>query len=182
MAQKNSKQLEKLCNWPQHKHPNFKGNNKPKANQSLVYLKQLSEMLVKIEDEQGKVTITYGFTSHDLLCYLNKHSPGDMGPTLDQHASSELNSRGNRICKREGASCDILVEGFESKMDEIARFITENLNYDRLYFYGKNKPLHISIGPEQAKYALIRNTRSDGRRVNGKSAIGEATRDLFDNV
>jgi|GEM_PF-4659276 len=38
-------------------------------------------------------------------------------------------------------------------MDEIARYITANLAFDRLYFYGKDKPLHISTGPENAKYA-----------------------------
>ncbi len=182
MAKQVEKQQINLINWHKNKHPNFKQENEPKAEQTLHYLNQLSELLTNIENELGKVTITYGFTSHNLLCYLNKHSPGDMGPTLDQHASSELNSRGNRICKRDGASCDILVAGYEHKMDEIARYITANVNYDRLYFYGKDRPLHISIGPEQAKYALIRNTRSDGRRVNGKSAIGEATHELFDNV
>ncbi|MDL5029792.1 hypothetical protein QR676_21430 [Vibrio sp. TMPB1044] len=111
-----------------------------------------------------------------------KNSPGDMAPDIDQHASMELNSRDSRICKRNGAACDIYVEGYEQRMDEVARFICSHLEFDRLYFYGKDKPLHISVGADNSKYALIRQRRSDGLRVNTKSAKGSATQALFDDL
>ncbi|MEZ8394586.1 hypothetical protein BCS65_12565 [Vibrio cyclitrophicus] len=105
-----------------------------------------------------------------------------MAPDIDQHASMELNSQDSRICKRNGAACDIYVEGYEQRMDEVARFICTHLEFDRLYFYGKDKPLHISVGADNSKYALIRQRRSDGLRVNTKSAKGSATQALFDDL
>src|SRR5690606_19112863 len=90
-----------------------------------------------IEDSFGKVSITYGFTSPELLRHILKHSPGDMAPEIVQHASMEFNTRGSRICKRDGASCDFYVEGYQQRMDVIARFIVNSLHFDRLYFYGK---------------------------------------------
>ncbi|WP_226421870.1 hypothetical protein [Vibrio sp. E14] len=94
----------------------------------------------------------------------------------------EMNAHGNRICKRDGAACDVIVEGYESNMGEIAKYICNNLEFDRLYFYGESKPTHISIGPNNTRYALIRKTRDDGVRVNTKSAKGVAARTLFDNL
>lgn len=67
-------------------------------------------------------------------------------------------------------------------MDEVASYICKNIEFDRLYFYGKDRPLHISIGPENSRYALIRERRSDGVRVNSKSAKGSATLTLFDSL
>ncbi|MFV8452837.1 hypothetical protein ACNO65_22680 [Vibrio campbellii] len=94
----------------------------------------------------------------------------------------ELNSQGNRICKRDGAACDFYVQGYEQRMDEVAKYICTNLEFDRLYFYGKDRPIHISVGSENTRYVLIREKRSDGLRVNKKSAKGSATRTLFDNL
>ena len=102
-----------------------------------------------------------------------------MAPNLDQHAAMEVNSRSNRICKRDGAACDFYLAGYEQRMDIIAAYITEHLSFDRLYFYGKDRPIHVSIGPNPARYALIRETRRDGVRVNKKSAYGDATLKLF---
>lgn len=138
-----------------------------------------TDILSQIEDSFGKVSITYGFTSPELLRHILKHSPGDMAPEIDQHASMEFNTRGSRICKRDGASCDFYVEGYQQRMDVIARFIVNSLHFDRLYFYGKNKPIHISIGPEQSHYALIRTRRTDGLRINKKSGKGDAAKKLF---
>ena len=94
----------------------------------------------------GEVSITYRFTSHALLRYILKNSPGDVAPNIDQHASMEYNSKGNRIFKRDGAACDFYIKNYEQRMDEIAKFICKHLEFDRLYFYGKDRPIHISIG------------------------------------
>ena len=170
-----------LAHWHRTKHSDFVGNNTPSSasqEQLLILQTSILEPLTIL----GQVTITYGFTSHALLRYILKNSPGDMAPDIDQHASMELNSRTNRICKRDGAACDFYVEGYENRMDEIAKYICMNLEFDRLYFYGKDRPIHISIGPQNTRYALIREKRSDGVRVNRKSAKGCATQTLFDNL
>lgn len=174
--------LEQLLNWHLHKHPQYKLDN-PASQSSQQQLSLLSDnLIIPIENTLGAVKITYGFTSPSLLSYIKKHNPTDMAPEIDQHAAMELNTRGNRICKRDGAACDILVEGYENKMDVVASYIVKNLAFDRLYFYGKSAPLHISIGPENSRYALIRTTRSDGLRVNRKSSKGRSSQTLFDHL
>jgi len=171
-----------LLDWYRERHPSYKHSNTPNK-ESAQQLALLQTMLIDpITTDLGQTTITYGFTSHALLRHLLSNSSRDMAPNIDQHASMELNSKGNRICKRDGAACDFYVQGYEQRMDEVAKYICTNLEFDRLYFYGKNRPIHISVGPENTRYALIRDTRSDGLRVNKKSAKGSATRTLFDNL
>ncbi|WP_321463409.1 hypothetical protein [uncultured Vibrio sp.] len=171
-----------LHNWYTKRHPSFEGNNLSNSL-STTHLKYLTEnILIPLDEQFGSVQITYGFTSHSLLLHILKNSPGDMAPNIDQHASMELNSKGNRICKRDGAACDFFVEGYQNNMDQVAKYICKNLEFDRLYFYGKDRPIHISVGPENTRYALIREKRSDGLRVNKKRAKGGATQTLFDNL
>ncbi|GGA93401.1 hypothetical protein [Agarivorans gilvus] len=171
-----------LLDWYKNKHSEYLGSNKP-SSLSSNYLHQLSSaVLTPIAQKLGSVVITYDFTSHPLLRYILNNKPSDMAPKLDQHAAMELNSQGKRICKRDGAACDFYVLGYETKMNEVARFIVNQLNFDRLYFYGKDRPIHLSIGPENTHYALIRSRRSDGVRINQKSAQGIATRKLFNHL
>lgn len=174
--------IEKLLDWHLDKHPHYAQGNLTTAA-SLEQLEILcTNLLLPLEQQFGKVAITYGFTSAPLLRYILKNSPGDMAPSIDQHAAMEVNSRGNRICKRDGAACDLYIAGYEQHMDIIASYIAEHLPFDRLYFYGKDRPLHLSTGPEPARYALIRHTRADGIRVNKQSAYGNATPQLFNQL
>lgn len=171
-----------LIHWYKTKHVGYQHNNEPNEK-SLYFLKQISDkILTPLEKKLGPAAITYGFTSAPLLHYIQKNSPGDMAPKIDQHAAMELNSRGNHICKREGAACDFLIQGYENNMAEVARFIVKNLDFDRLYFYGHNKPIHISFSDHNIRYVLFRKTRSDGLRVNSKSTKGSATQTFFDNL
>ena len=171
-----------LINWYQTKHVDYLGEN-PISLHSERQLQHLQNEIIRpLQMRFGAVNITYGYTSHSLLRWILKNSPGDMAPDIDQHASMELNSKGKRICKRDGAACDFYIEGYENRMDEVAKYICIHLPFDRLYFYEKKKPIHISIGPENSRYALIRQTRSDGLRVNKKSAKGSATQTLFDDL
>lgn len=171
-----------LLDWFLTKHPKYSLGNEPNEL-SQYYLEQLrTKILVPIASEFGHVKITYGFTNHSLLRHILNHSSGNMAPNIDQHASMECNSKGTRICKRDGAACDFYVEGYKREMNEIAKFICKNLEFDRLYFYGKENPLHISVGPDNSRFALIRTTRNDGLRVNTKSAKGKATQTLFEHL
>lgn len=172
----------KLIDWHQSRHPNYLGGNTVNKLSAIELQCLTVQILQPIERSLGEVTVTYGYTSHPLLRWILRNSPGDMAHDIDQHASMELNSRNSRICKRNGAACDIYVEGYEQCMNEVARFICTHLEFDRLYFYGKDKPLHISVGADNSKYALIRQRRSDGIRVNTKSAKGSATQALFDDL
>ncbi|PML39510.1 hypothetical protein BCT77_10785 [Vibrio breoganii] len=160
--------LNKLIHWHQQAHPEYVGNNAPNPDSKLSLEQLVSQILVPIEAQLGEVTISYGFNNSELNRYIQRISPRDTGPKEDQHAASELNLAGNRICTRDGAACDLWVKGFEDKMHLVAKFITEHLPFDRLYYYGSDRPIHISFGPEHSRYIQYRRTREDGKRVLGK--------------
>lgn len=84
------------------------------------------------------IRLTYGFCSPE----LSRKIPGRIAPKLDQHAACEWNRKGEPICSRLGAAADFIVE--DEDMAEVARWIMANLPYDRLYYYGKDRPIHLS--------------------------------------
>jgi hypothetical protein len=112
----------------------------PETYNALARLATL--VLDPVIDYFGPITLTYGFCSRELA----KHIPGRITPELDQHASHELNTRGKPICKRLGAAVDFVVS--DESMLEVAQWIINNTAFDRLYFYGDSRPLHVSCGPE----------------------------------
>ena len=165
-----------LINWYLRQHPGWQleKDNTPESENSLLWLKQLEDkILTPLEGSFGATTITYGFTSHELIREVLKQSPAHIAPELDQHAAHEVNTKGRRICKRDGAACDIYINGYENQMQVIASYIIDNLEFDRLYFYGDSRPLHISVGPEQSRFVQIMTTRPDGKRHPGMRGVGK---------
>lgn len=174
--------VNKLLNWFQHKHRAYRGENKPRQAHSQQALLQLSKKLLEpIEKQFGRVMITYGFTSFELLTFIKKNSPGDMSPQLDQHADFELNNRANRICQRDGAACDIFVAGYENQMHIIAQYVINELPFDRCYFYGRDRPLHISFGPDNKRYLHVKQRDESGKRNVGRGGTGEKALLLLQN-
>ncbi|GFD73165.1 hypothetical protein KUL113_25850 [Tenacibaculum sp. KUL113] len=163
---------QRLLNWYKSKHE-FLQSNEPINDSSTLALKELvSEILLPINRTLGKPIITYGFTSFPLKKFIQKVSPSGTAPTLDQHSSHETNSVGKQICNRGGAACDFFVEGVATS--DIVRFITQKLNYDRIYYYGNNRPLHVSIHlTEPLKHLQIMCESENGRRYPGKKAFGD---------
>ena len=79
---------------------------------------------------------------------------------------------GKQICSRGGAACDFFVEGVATS--DIVRFITQRLNYDRIYYYGNNRPLHVSIHlTEPLRHLQVMCESENGRRYPGKKAFGD---------
>ena len=110
-------------------------------------------------DYFGGIRLTFGFCSRELA----RRIAGRIAPALDQHAACELNARGKPICPRRGAAVDFLVP--DESMLEVARWIVANTPFDRLYYYGDCKPVHVSAGPE-ANGAIVVMTETDsGRRI-----------------
>ncbi|MEA5618079.1 hypothetical protein VB711_09555 [Cronbergia sp. UHCC 0137] len=98
-----------------------------------------------------KFQLTYGFCSQDLKKYLQKKDPitgqknGRIAPNLDQHISYEVNSKGKYYCERLGAACDFLIIDLPS--EQLVDWILQTkLPFDSLYFYGSQRPIHISYG------------------------------------
>lgn len=98
--------------------------------------------------------LTYGFCSIDLKRYLAQNNPktgiknGRVDPSRDQHMAHEVNRNGKYYCDRLGAACDFRIVGLES--DRLVEWILEQrLPFDSLYFYGSDRPIHISYGLQQ---------------------------------
>lgn len=113
--------------------------NKPKNPETYNALHALAtQLLDPLIDYFGAIRLTYGFCSEE----LGRHIKTRVAPKLDQHASHEINRRGLPICARGGAACDFIVD--DEDMREVADWILANLPFDRVYFYGPSRPLHVS--------------------------------------
>lgn len=152
--------LEDFCTCSQtYQKYAAKINPKPQNKESILALKQLNELIVEpIIDYFGRKNfkLTYGFCSPDLKRYLNQKDPltglknGRIDPTRDQHIAHEVNKNGKYYCQRLGAACDFLI--LNATSDRVVDWIlAQKLPFDSLYFYGVNRPIHISYGPEKKR-------------------------------
>jgi hypothetical protein len=98
-----------------------------------------------------------------LLAGTCKEIPGRMDLKRDQHVVHELNRLGNPVCPRLGAAVDFIVE--DESMLEVAQWIVENTSFDRLYFYGDDKPIHVSFGSEHSRQVVRMVAGKSGRLV-----------------
>ena len=125
-------------------------NNIPEQKEtfeSITYLAQT--ILDPVREKFGPLELTYGLCSHN----LQKHIKKSVAPKLDQHAGSERNSKGNLICPREGFAVDFRITNIGSKI--IADYIVKELNFDRLYYYGNDRPIHISAKQTEPLKSII---------------------------
>ncbi len=105
---------------------------------------------------RARFQLTYGFCSHDLKHWLARKDPvtgvknGRVSPNLDQHMAYEINRNGQYYCPRLGAAGDVRILHLPS--DELVTWIlTQELPFDSLYFYGTQRPIHISYGPQHKR-------------------------------
>jgi hypothetical protein len=97
-----------------------------------------TQILDPVIEYFGGIQLTYGFCSHE----LSKHITRRVAPKLDQHAALECTPTRRLICERGGAACDFYVE--HEDMKAVADWIIANTPFDRLYFYGTDRPIHVS--------------------------------------
>jgi hypothetical protein len=50
-------------------------------------------------------------------------------------------------------------------MAEVVEWIAANVAFDRLYFYGSNRPVHVSFGPDHSRQIIDILTGENGRRI-----------------
>lgn len=110
----------------------------------------------------GAIKLTYGFCSAGLARHIHLR----VAPELDQHASYELNRLGRPICPRGGAACDFIVE--DEDMRQVADWIIANLPFDRLYFYGSDRPIHVSFAVDGVRQAYTLTESKSGRLIPRK--------------
>lgn len=118
-----------------------------------------TQILDPVVEYFGAIRLTYGFCSAELGRHISKR----VAPKLDQHAACEVGPRNVPICNRLGAACDFIVD--DEDMHEVADWIIENLPFDRLYFYGPRRPIHVSFGPQHSRAAYQLMDRAGGAAV-----------------
>jgi len=130
----------------------------PKTYNSISKL--ALEVLDPVIDYFGSIVLTYGFSSSELSKKINSN----ISPKIDQHSGHECNRLGNPICDRLGIASDFVVE--DESMLEVARWVVSHTNFDRLYFYGDDRPIHVSVGPENSKQVtLMLPSKTSNRRI-----------------
>jgi DNA phosphorothioation-associated putative methyltransferase len=136
-----------------------KVDNIPKSPDSFNALYDLAtQVLDPVVEYFGGIELTYGFAGQQLTRLIS----GRIAPAIDQHAACEVNAAGKAICGRGGAAIDFLVQ-FED-MREVASWVLANCVFDRMYFYGKERALHVSVGPQLTRevYEMV---DKGGRRI-----------------
>lgn len=133
--------------------------NLPQRPDTYTALHDLAvQILDPVIDYYGMIRLSYGFCSQELAKAIRHR----IAPELDQHAGHELKRSGRPICPRLGAAVDFIVD--DEDMAEVARWIVAHLPFDRLYFYGTDRPLHVSWSETPAGEAWEMREVS-GRRV-----------------
>lgn len=137
----------------------LKLSNVPQQADTYTALFDLaSRILDPVIEYFGKIELTFGFCSAGLARNIKR----GISPGLDQHAAHELKRSGEHICSRLGAAVDFLVR--DEDMCEVVDWIVGNTPFDRMYFYGPDRPLHVSYGPE-LRGEMIEMIQSGSRLV-----------------
>ena len=138
----------------------------PKTYNSISKL--ALEVLDPVIDYFGSIVLTYGFSSSELSKKINSN----IAPKIDQHSGHECNRLGNPICDRLGIASDFVVE--DESMLEVARWVVSHTNFDRLYFYGDDRPLHVSAGPENSKQVtLMLPSKTSNQRIPRSMTVAQ---------
>ena len=124
-----------------------------------------THILDPVVDYFGGIKLTYGFCSTELGRHISKR----VAPKLDQHAGYERSRTGKVICDRGGAACDFLIE--DEDMLEVADWVIANTPFDRLYFYGSDRPIHVSYSPAGVRRAFSMRESKGGRLVPAPYAV-----------
>ena len=131
----------------------------PESTASLAALQALNQSILDpIMNHFGcdRFQLTYGFCSKDLKRYLAQKDPltglknGRVTPAIDQHMAHEVNKNGRYYCDRLGAACDFYIQNLDSNQ-LVEWILDQKLPFDSLYYYGSNRPIHISYGPQQKR-------------------------------
>lgn len=146
--------------WREHAERGEPVDNLPRQPATLAALQALAQAILDpVIDEFGKVTLTYAFASPRLTATIKAR----IAPSLDQHAACEILPSGALVCDRRGAAVDLFVP--DCPASELGRWILTHTPVDRIYFYGDDRPLHVSHGPEGLGSVVAMVAGPSGRLV-----------------
>lgn len=137
-----------------------------------AYATLATNILDPIYEHFEKPELTFGFCGQQLRRLILNNFQPRIAPKLDQHASHELNSKLHPVCDRLGAAVDLYIPGVSSK--QLAIWVASKLPFDRLYYYGKDKPIHVSVGPQRnSQITLLNNI--NGRLIPKRISLDSLT-------
>lgn len=126
----------------------------PNLAETLPAIQNLNQLIIEPIIEcfgWDRFRLTYGFCAKDLKRYLDQRTPhtdlknGCVVPELDRNMAHEVNKNGRYYCNRLGAVCDFIV--IDTPRNRVVEWILlQSLPFDSIYFYGVDKPIHISYG------------------------------------
>lgn len=135
-------------------------DNVPRVEETFGAMRALcAAVLDPLVERFGRLDLTYAFASSA----LTRQIAGRIHPPLDQHAGHERSRTGKPVCERLGLAVDLVVPGADSRI--VAAWIVEHTAFDRLYFYGSDRPLHVSAGPAVTRQIVEMRRGPSGRRV-----------------
>jgi hypothetical protein len=139
--------------------------NEPVQKETFEQIDLLRQnIFVPVQDRFNlPIALTYGFAGLDLIRHIRKNASPGIAPKLDQHAGCELKKDGTLICSRGGFAADFFVKGATSL--SVGQWIVANCDYDRLYFYGDQRPLHVSVGPEKKRQIVLIQTYDGLKKI-----------------
>ncbi len=144
-------------------------DNVPRQPETFAAMRELcATVLDPVAVRFAPVVLTYGFAS----AALARQVPERRYAAGDQHAGHELNQRGKLVCCRLGIAVDFHVPGVDSS--SVARWVIEHTPFDRLYFYGPERPFHVSVGPDRTSQIVVMKAWAPGKlrpEVTSKKAF-----------
>lgn len=145
--------------------------NLPQQEATWLALQALAtEILDPVEEKFGPIRLTYGFCSPELERAIRRRAKTEgrtprICPDLDQHAGFEIRGQ-RRVCERGGAAVDFDVPGVAS--DSLSEWMLKYTNLNRLYFFGPNRPVHVSWAAGAGRHACRMWQNPAGRWIPGR--------------
>ena len=128
----------------------YRVSNLPLQPATYSAMRELcSRVLDTLVDQYGSIELHYAFASPELDRLVRLKPFPRTTRHLDQHAGCELNRNGKPYCQRLGLAVDFRVAGVSSF--DVAHWTVRNTGFDRLYFYGSERPIHVSVGPDNSR-------------------------------
>ena len=135
-------------------------DNIPEQPETYAALRRLVNLVLDpVSDHFGSITLTYGVATPQLTKKIRRN----ISPRVDQHSSHELSATGKTICSRGGAACDFSVNGVSSLV--VAQWVVGNTKFDRLYYYGVDRPIHVSASDQPKRQCVIVKRKEGSRQV-----------------
>ena len=154
--------IENLCS-PNFKYSDFikcsdtykvvEARNIPEQHLTYFFIKQLAnDILEPCLKKFGRLKLTYGFCDQTLAREIKKRS-GGIYPPLDQHAGMEFKKNGSLVSPRGGFASDF--HCLPTPSLDVAKYVVKELKFDRLYYYGTDRPVHVSVNEKPVGKIVI---------------------------